>query len=150
MKKFYFTLLFGLVCLFGFAQKRYVSIYVNLNDATSNWVTARISGDVPQGVQTYYAATYDRKTEGDIINMLADRGFVIERISGVGDTHSIIIMSSSPNDDSGIVTNMISSSEPNGIEIARYNLQGIKIDEDEPGVQIIVYSNYATKVIVNN
>ena len=33
-------------------------------------------------------------------------------------------------------------------EIARYNLQGIQVNENEKGVQIIVYSNYTTKTVV--
>jgi hypothetical protein len=33
-------------------------------------------------------------------------------------------------------------------EIARYNLQGIPVNANEKGVQIIVYSNYTTKTVV--
>lgn len=32
-------------------------------------------------------------------------------------------------------------------KIARYNLQGKPIDATERGIQIIVYSNYTTKII---
>lgn len=33
-------------------------------------------------------------------------------------------------------------------EVARYNLQGQPIREDEPGVQIMVFSNYTSKVVI--
>ena len=147
MRKILFVLL-SLFALSTYAQKTYVSIYANLNDASSRWVSARVSGSKPVGVSDYYAATYDRLTEGDIINMLAEEGFVVERITGVGDTHAMILMSkSAENSDAGVVT-YVNSDDAEVTEIARYNLQGIQVNENEKGVQIIVYSNYTTKTVV--
>ena len=33
-------------------------------------------------------------------------------------------------------------------EVARYNLQGMPVDEHEKGLQIVVYSNYTTKTVI--
>ena len=33
-------------------------------------------------------------------------------------------------------------------EVARYNLQGLPVDKDEKGVQIIVFSNFTTRTII--
>ncbi len=34
-------------------------------------------------------------------------------------------------------------------KVARYNLQGQQINENEKGIQIIVYSDYTTKTVIN-
>ena len=151
MKKFLITLLLCLSVFMVNAQKQYVSLYVNLNDATNNWVSARLSGNIPPGMKSYYAATYDKLTEGDLINMLAENNFTIERMAGVGDTHAIIIFSNVQNSGyNDIITYYTETINPNAQEIARYNLQGMKIDSEEPGIQIVVYSDYNAKIIVNN
>ena len=33
-------------------------------------------------------------------------------------------------------------------EVARFNLQGLPVNKEEKGVQIVVYSNYTTKTII--
>ena len=54
-----------------------------------------------------------------------------------GDTTNNVQASPSDNND---------SKEP--IEVARYNLQGIRCSPSEKGVQIVVYSDYTTKTII--
>ena len=34
------------------------------------------------------------------------------------------------------------------VEVARYNLQGVPVDKNEKGIQIVVYSNYTTKTVI--
>ena len=54
------------------------------------------------------------------------------------------------NPDSGTDVNAATRASEEGVtEIARYNLLGQKINEAEAGVQIIVYSDYSTKTIIN-
>lgn len=142
------------VC-FAFAicaqQKSYVSIYFNMNEPTSNWVSARLSGDVPVGMKNSYVATYDRLTEGEIVNMIALNGYVIDKVVGIGETYSLVIMSKNASDDLGVITNINESNdEHNKTEMCRYNMQGYTINADEPGVQIIVYSDYSASVKINN
>lgn len=146
MKRFVLVFIFLTVCLFMYGQKSYVSVYVNLNSPDNNWVSARISGNVPSGIKTYYAATYDRLTEGEIINLLANRGYVVEKITGIGETSSLILMSY-VSDDSNVITHYYNN-DTDVQEIARYNLQGIPVNSNESGVQIVVYSNYTTKTVI--
>ena len=146
MRKILFAL-FALFAFSAFAQRGYVSLYINMNEADSKWVSARVSGDVPASMKEYYAATYDRLTDGELINMLADEGFSIDRIAAMGDTNCIIIMSKNSNNESGIITN-IRTGNSDATEIARYDLQGRLIDEDTQGIQIIVYSDYSAKTVL--
>lgn len=131
-------------------NKSYVSIYFNMNEPTSNWVSARLSGDVPVGMKNSYVATYDRLTEGEIINMIALNGYVIDKVVGIGETYSMIIMSKNISDDLGIITTIPQHTNTDKIEMYRYNMQGYIVNADEPGIQIIVYSDYSTEVKINN
>lgn len=148
MKKLFLSIAAALALLTATAQRSYVSLYINMNGADSRWVSARVSGDVPASMKNYYAATYDRLTDGDLINMLSAEGFSIDRIAAMGETNCIIIMSKMGG-DSGIITQAAdSNSEGNGTEIARYDLQGRLVDENCPGLQIVVYSDYSAKTII--
>ncbi len=144
----------------SFAQKSYVTIYVDLDIPSNNWVLARIGGDVPEGIRSSYNKSFDRLNEGQIINMLAAHGFQVESITGIGDgvgtnqsnnVHTALILMSKPagnNDDSAIQPIAIGSNPGEAHEVARYNLQGIPVTKDEKGVQIVVYSNYTTKTVI--
>lgn len=131
-------------------NKSYVSIYFNMNEPTSNWVTARLSGNVPVGMKNSYIATYDRLTEGEIINMIALNGYVIDKVVGIGETYSMIIMSKNISDNLDIITTIPQHTNTDKIEMCRYNMQGYIVNADEPGIQIIVYSDYSTEVKINN
>lgn len=144
----------------SFAQKSYVTIYVDLDIPSNNWVLARLGGDVPEGMRSCYNKSYDRLNEGQIINMLAAEGFQVESITGIGDgvgtnqsnnVHTALILMSKPvgnNDDSAIRPIANDSNTGEAHEVARYNLQGIPVAKDEKGVQIVVYSNYTTKTVI--
>ena len=146
MKRILLLLMLGVMFVAGNAKKQYVSLYINLNEASNKWVSARVSGDKPAGVKDFYTASYDQLTEGELINMLVAEGYVIENIVGVGSTHTLILMTHDSSSDS-----MVKSIDADGdaYEVARYNLQGIKVSEDTPGIQIVVYSNYTTRIIIN-
>ena len=160
MKKILFTALAALAMLTCYAQKSYVTISVDLDIPTNNWVHARLGGDVPDGINKVFNKSFDRLNEGQIINMLAAEGYTVEIITGIGDVvgtnqsnsvHTALILMSKPssgNDDSGISPNIISNNSAEAHEVARYNLQGIKVDEHEKGIQIIVYSNFTTKTVI--
>lgn len=159
MKKILFVL-FSLFALSTFAQKSYVTIYVDLDVPTNNWVSARIGGDRPQGVYSSFNKSYDRMNEGQIINLLADYGYVVESITGIGDgvgsdqhsnVHTVLILmskSTGNNGDSGIITTVGEDNNTNVEEIARYDMQGRPITKDVKGPQIIVYNNYTAKTVI--
>ena len=135
-------------------NKSYVSIYFNMYEPKSNWVKARLSGDVPVGMKNSYDETYDKLTEGEIINMIALNGYVIDKVVGIGETYSLVIMSKNVSNDLGVITNITNinenNDEHNKTEMCRYNMQGYPVNAEEPGVQIIVYSDYSAKVKINN
>lgn len=155
MKKLF--LLLALACMMcgqSLARKSYVTIYASLNRPNYfNILHARISGDVPEGIPTYFGNTV---TEGEIINKLAEKGFVVEQIAALGTsyneaTYNVVILMSKPDntdpDDSAIEAIRHDDNTP-AKEVARYNLQGLPVTENEKGVQIIVYSNYTTKTVL--
>ena len=160
MKKILFTALAALAMLTCYAQKSYVTIYVDLDIPTNNWVHARLGGDVPDGINKVFNKSFDRWNEGQIINMLAAEGFQVESITGIGDgvgtnqsnnVHTVLILMSKPvgnNDDSAIRPIANGSNTGEAHEVARYNLQGVPVAKDEKGVQIVVYSNYTTKTVI--
>lgn len=146
MKKFFLSIATILTLFTAAAQRSYVSLYINMNDASSKWVSARITGDVPLGMKEYYAATYDRLNEGQLINMLSAEGFTIDKIAAMGETNCIVIMSKNSSSDSGIITQITDEHNTDAVEIVRYNLQGNLVDERTQGLQIVVYSDYNAKV----
>ncbi len=148
MKKFILSIAAALALFTATAQRSYVSLYINMNSADSRWVSARVSGNVPVSMKDYYAATYDRLTDGDLINMLSAEGFSIDRIAAMGETNCVVIMSKNSSGDSGIITQNADEYVTDGVEIARYDLQGRLVDENCPGLQIIVYSDYSAKTII--
>ena len=42
----------------------------------------------------------------------------------------------------------VTADDQEAVEVARYNLQGVPVDKDEKGIQIVVYSNYTTKTVI--
>lgn len=148
MKKLFLSIAAAFVLFTATAQRSYVSLYINMNAADSKWVSARVSGDIPASMKDYYAATYDRLSDGELINMLANEGFTIDKIAAMGETNFVVIMSKNSSSDSGIITKSTDEQVTNAVEIARYDLQGRLVDNDCPGLQIVVYSDYSAKTVV--
>ena len=148
MKKLFLSIAAAFALFTSTAQRSYVSLYINMNAADSKWVSARVSGDIPESMKDYYAATYDRLSDGELINMLANEGFTIDKIAAMGETNCVVIMSKNSSSDSGIITKSTDEQVTNAVEIARYDLQGRLVDDDSPGLQIVVYSDYSAKTVV--
>lgn len=148
MKKLLLSIAAAFALFTSTAQWSYVSLYINMNAADSKWVSARVSGDIPASMKDYYAATYDRLSDGELINMLANEGFTIDKIAAMGETNCVVIMSKNSSSDSGIITKSADEQVTNAVEIARYDLQGRLVDDDCPGLQIVVYSDYSAKTVV--
>ena len=148
MKKF--LILSCLLMAFSsvYAQKSYVNMvsYHTSSEITKPYIY--LTGNIPAGMDV----TSSGYTTGDVLNMLADEGFIVEQhsMSCSGTTsgfYQIYLLSKS----SSSPTNSVHSIQKDGediVEIARYNLQGIPVNENERGVQIIVYSNYTTKTVI--
>lgn len=153
MKKF--LLLF---CLFvagiGMsAQKRYVAAI-----SWGNYIT--LSGDVPSDMEMFYSYTdFDQKYQpaaawvGDLLNMLSDRGFVVEQMNTVYNGEQVaynylLSKDGSAPDPASAVQRVQADDKGEAREVARYNLQGLPVKKDEKGIQIIVFSNYTTKTVI--
>jgi len=113
--------------------------------------TERVSFTIPDGVTEIApnAIRYDYRLDG-------------------GDTYSHSLLLDIPSSVTKIYSNSITgngkvdcavyesranvsaiAADSDAIEVARYNLQGIPISENEKGIQIIVYSDYTTKTVIN-
>ena len=163
MKRFV-TLLTLLVGLWhgALAQKSYVTVYCSQNVYGGG---IYLSGDIPPSMKSFYDSYDFVNTSlmgyswiGEVLNLLASNGFSVDKMNTVFETtHS---------DSPRVVTTYLLSkpledSTPDNIrrtektddnskihEVARYNLQGMPIDKEEKGVQIVVYSNYTTKTVI--
>ena len=160
----------GLASTMAFGVKSYVYM-IQTSSGCSLW------GDIPDGMDEFYPSynTYI----GDIINTLGNKGYVLDKfdlevsaeshsssnaaymqnervqvaiMSRDGESDKVIanVTTSTTSPDSGTEVNAATrASEEAVTEIARYNLLGQKINGAEAGVQIIVYSDYSTKTIIN-
>ena len=81
----------------------------------------------------------------DILNKLSENGYDLEYCIGDGTIKFIFTKGSS---NSVNTIQKVRGDDVDVFEIARYNLQGIPVKENEKGIQIIVYSNYTTKTII--
>lgn len=145
MKRIIIVLFVLLGSIETFAQKSYLLVREDGCDVY-------LSGDVPSDMKSSYSygtAAYAIKT-GELLNELAKRGFEIESMCGAGKGYfstTFLLSKKSSGGYSSIQT--ISNDEEGEVtEIARYNLQGMPVKENEKGLQIIVYSNYTTKTVV--
>ena len=142
--------LLGMV-LTAFAQKQYVNIVAQISEEKI-WV--HLSGNIPSNVENSYILTDGNVGDGvgSIINKLANNGYIVEQMTGDSygsrnNYYQYILMSKSASPEQGAIET-ISVDDSEAVEVARYNLQGIPVNENEKGVQIIVYSNYTTKTVV--
>ena len=152
MKRFFFLICLLVSGLTVVAQKQYVNIIATGQSAREG---ISLSGAIPDGMQDYYTSYYGNiVTLGDVMNELAQHGFVVERMSsdcastsGGMNYREIVIMSKAAAPEEGAVP-AIGVTDPNAAEIAHYNLQGLPVDANEKGVHIVVYSDYTARTVV--
>lgn len=142
MKKVFILFCFLIASLSINAQKSYVNM-VSFHTGPSDTKTRiYLTGSIPSNM----SESYNSYTTGDVLNMLAKEGFVVEQYSmsngaNAGFFQTYLLSKSSSNSSN------VQIDAEDVVEVARYNLQGIPVDENEKGVQIIVYSNYTIKTI---
>lgn len=160
MKKLLALLFSILICIPLYSQKSYVTVMGSTNQGN-----ILLSGDIPQNMKnqyydyelanltgsTYYNIGYNI---GYILNLLAQEGYTIEHQSTASASNSsgivyttILYTLSRPTSSSNAVPR-VQDNDDDIYEVARYNLQGLPVSEDEKGIQIIVYSNYTTKTVI--
>ncbi len=150
MKKFLFLLFLFVVGVNAFAQKSYV-ILIGSSTGSMN-----IHGDRPECLGTTGSVTLT-----NAIKLLSEDGYILDKVSShayaTGDTSAtrvtkdtyIFAFSKDKQTSTEVKGIEIESSDDSDIrEVARYNLQGMPINEHEKGIQVIVYSNYTTKTVI--
>ncbi len=157
MKKILFFLFLAMP-LMGYAQKSYIHIYVNgYMNRGAYGQSMYLTGDIPNGFDNSYGPGDGEKkmTIGTLLNKLSKEGFIIESQSMAAyasttdsGTKEIIIMSRSGSSNPSKIQSVTIEGDGDPYEVARYNLQGMPVKENEKGVQIIVYSNYTTKTVI--
>ncbi len=155
MKKIFLFLLLLVAGASSYAQKSYINLYATqLSNQTNQY--CYLTGDIPEGMSSYIADKV-----GNILNLLAQEGYEVEFMSSSAtsiNASSFITTvnyllskktSSTNPDNPDIVTHQRDlADDTEAYEVARFNLQGLPVNKDEKGVQIVVYSNYTTKTII--
>lgn len=148
MKKLLVLLFLMILGTGAYAQKSYVTIYVE-NILTNYYNTQNfyLTGDIPSDMKKVYKEEYI----GNILNQLAEKGFEVEFMTGTSTSsypHVMFLLSKKKNSNSTAIQHISTDDDEEAREVARYNLQGIPVNKDERGIQIVVYSNYTTKTII--
>ena len=157
MKKFFLFALLTLVGISAYARKSYVNVFVygSFDSATNQRMI--VTGDLPNGIQHSYESSI---SIGELLNKLSEEGYEVEFMSAVGPgstesyTHYkttgrmnyLLSKNISSNGDDAIT--IVHNDDGEAYEVARYNLQGMQVNENTKGIQIIVYSNYTTKTVI--
>lgn len=129
----------------AWGQKSYVNVVAD-HIYSSIYQEIYLTGDVPVGIKTHYDSYgSEAMTVGKVLNLLAKEGFVVEQMSCSAECE-VILLSRLALDPEAIPH--VTAGDQEAVEVARYNLQGLPVSEDEKGVQIIVYSNFTTKTII--
>lgn len=145
MKKIFLLCCLFMACSSAFAQKKYLVLNHN-SSYGGRWT---LCGDIPEGMEENYSASTSvgggaEKVVAKILNELSEKGYEVEFMPD----KSNYLLSKRESFDSYSAIRSVHIDDEDVKEIARYNLQGIPVNANEKGVQIIVYSNYTTKTVV--
>lgn len=152
MRRFLFSFCLLMASFSVYAQKSYINVAaVDLWDEYGVGQYITLSGDIPSDMKKYYGQR-DRISIGDLLNMLSAKGFEVEFMSslnsGTGSDRGVNYLLSKKSSNPYSSVRSVQIDDEDVTEIARYNLQGIPVNANEKGVQIIVYSNYTTKTVI--
>lgn len=127
------------------AQKSYVNV-VAKNIYSSVYQELFLTGELPAGVKSHYDGYgSEAMTVGQVLNLLSKEGFLVDQMSCT--TEGEVIVLSRIALYPGAIER-VTADDQEAVEVARYNLQGVPVDKDEKGIQIVVYSNYTTKTVI--
>ena len=127
------------------AQRSYVNV-VAKNIYSSVYQELFLTGELPAGVKSHYDGYgSEAMTVGEVLNLLSKEGFLVDQMSCT--TEGEVIVLSRIALYPGAIER-VTADDQEAVEVARYNLQGVPVDKDEKGIQIVVYSNYTTKTVI--
>ena len=148
MKRLVLSLLLAVAAIgAAWGQKTYINVVAD-HIYSSVYQEIYVTGDLPVGIKSHYDGYgSSAMTVGVLINLLAKEGFVVEQMSCSAEGEVILLsrVALYPDPDS---VEHVSIDDQDVHEVARYNLQGLPVDEHEKGIQIVVYSNYTTKTVI--
>lgn len=144
MKKILTVLFLLAIGASAYAQKSY--LFLSAYHSFNIMPEITLSGAVPDGMQKQYNS-YSVYL-GDVIEAIAQEGFVVEQMTRADEVTQIIFSKSASNQQANAIVRVVADPDEEVREVARYNLQGIPVRKTEKGVQIIVFSNYTTKTVV--
>ena len=149
MKRFFISLaMVASTIAMAWSQKSYVNVVAD-HIYSSIYQEIYLTGDVPVGIKTHYDSYgSEAMTVGKVLNLLAAEGFVVEQMSCSAECEAILLsrVQVYPPDSDAI--QRVDADDQDVHEVARYNLQGLPVGEDEKGIQIVVYSNYTTRTVI--
>lgn len=137
MKKL--LVLLALICISVsvFARKQYVFLYADHFQDGNAYIY--LNGAVIDNDASIL------KPVGDVLESLAEKGYTVDSQSATeGKLFVVLSKEGSSTSDAAELKDTKSISE-----VARYNLQGQSISAKEKGIQIIVFSDYSTKTLIN-
>ena len=104
-------------------------------------------GNLPDELKGHYSTTYmpGDLNAGDVMNILVDKGYSVEKFCGNHLFNSFLFSKTSSGNGSSVRGVKTDNNEVT--EKARYNLKGNPVSTSYKGTQIIVYSDYSTKVV---
>ena len=127
------------------AQRSYVNV-VARNIYSSVYQELFLTGELPAGIKSHYDGYgSEAMTVGQVLNLLSKEGFLVDQMSCT--TEGEVIVLSRIALYPGAIER-VTADDQEAVEVARYNLQGVPVDKDEKGIQIVVYSNYTTKTVI--
>lgn len=129
-----------------YARKSYINVYTTYLHHTTQMM--RVTGDIPVGFKSLYDSS-DNISIGEFLNMLSQEGYEVVFMSPSGDSTANInyLLSKQVSNEDDAIT-IVHNDDGEAYEVARYNLQGMQVNENTKGIQIIVYSNYTTKTVI--
>lgn len=125
-------------------QKSYIKIFAERRSGAD---IMYLYGDLPAYIKNKYEIEDNKRLE-NIINELSKKGYQVEHfISEINNLGILSVILSKIKSDITSVRNTNTNDNNIVIEKARYNLNGVPINKNEKGIQIVVYSDYSTKII---
>ncbi len=141
-----------------YAQKSYV-VAICTGSGGDTPISGKLYGELPPSLNSGTGYNIDQ-----ILETLGQEGFTLDKMTSYAYAYTIGTGTGSGNQVRketivyAFVKDITPGTEPEGIitpsynsevhEVARYNLQGLPVQPQESGIQIVVYSNYTTKTII--
>ena len=149
MKRLLFCLMLVLAMAGSAAgQKSYVNVVAD-HIYSSIYQEIYLTGDVPAGIKTHYDGYgSEAMTVGQVLNLLAKEGFVVDQMSCSAEGEVILLSRIALYPDDSDAVEHIAIDDQDVHEVARFNLQGQPVSAQDKGIQIIVYSNYTTRTVI--